>query len=106
MKAEVKNYPRLSLAENSDNPEIIANSLISVINHHLDNQQPAKRIQTSKKIPPFATQETKNEIKKRDQALKKSYQTKNDEDIREYKNTKNRVHKMLTRDKKCQLKTS
>ena len=104
MKAEIRNDPRLSIAENSDNPEIIANNLIAVINCHLDNQQPAKRIQTSKNIPKFANQDTLIEIKRRDKALKKSQETKNDEDIRNYKNSKNRVHKMLSRDKKMSIK--
>ena len=104
MKAEVKNDPRLSLAELSDNPNTIADNLIALINQHLDRQQPIKRIQTSKKLPPFATQETKNEILKRDNALKKSRLTQNDDDIRQYKNSRNRVHKMLSKDKKLSIK--
>ena len=105
IKANLRNDPKLSLAEQSDNPDVIAESLITAINFHLNSQQPIKRVQTSKKLPKFASPETILEINKRDQALKRSSVTKNEEDIRQYKNSRNRVHKMLSKDKKIEIKT-
>ena len=95
---------RIQSASISDDVNNICDSIMTSINEKLDEQEPLRRIQISDKIPNFASTETKNEIMKRDDASERAKTTRNDDDIREWKTIRNRVHKMLKQDKETKIK--
>ena len=78
---------------------MIALAIIKVIADNLSTQAPLKKIQTNKTQPNFITPETKNILKLRDQALIKSKETKNDDNIRQFKTYRNLAHKLISKDK-------
>ena len=75
-----------------------------MINCNIDKQVKAKRIQIKKDFPNFASEETRKVMQERDDALKKSKTTRNNDDVRNFKILRNRAHKMLKVDKIIQIK--
>ena len=71
-----------------------------MINDNLDTMAPNKKIQMSKKIPKFASKETLDMINLRDQLYTQARVSNTPDQWRNYRNTRNRCHKMLTKDKK------
>ena len=99
LRAEIQYDPTLQTAETSEDPQVIAVAIIKVIEDNLSNQAPLKKIQTNKNQPNFITPETKEILNLRDQALKKSKETKNQDDIRQFKTYRNLAHKLISKDK-------
>ena len=103
VKAEILNYSRLETTETSTQPQVTSENLINIIEENVSKQAPIKRVQTNLKTPSFISTETKEVLKQRDTALKNLKNNKNDQDeIRLYKTLKNRVHKLISQDKKNQ----
>ena len=101
---EISEDPRIQLASVSTDVNMICDSIMDTICDKLDNQEPAKRIQISDKLPDFVSSETKSEIRKRDDASARAKTTKKDDDIREWKTIRNCVHNMIKRDKQESMK--
>ena len=64
LKAEIFHDQLISIAKSSEDPEIIAKSIIEAINNNLETQAPLKRIQVNNKLPHFISTETIETIKK------------------------------------------
>ena len=90
---------RISRATISQNPDEISVLIVQAISEHLDNQAPVRRLQLKRRKTTFAKPETIQLIKQRDQAMQLAKATEDDEDIRNFKNLRNRAHKQLARDK-------
>ena len=96
---------RIQLAETSGDVNTICESITAALQELLDNQEPQRRIQISTKVPNFASTETKRTIVLRDAAMKTMKTTKDDDDIRQFRMLRNKVHKMLKQDKQRMIKT-
>ena len=104
LNAEIFTDPRIQLAESSHDVNTICDNIIDTVNDLMDRQQPMKRIQINNKIPEFASESTKVTMKNRDDAMLKMKITKNQDDIRNYRTLRNRVHTLLHQDKEKQIK--
>ena len=93
VKAEIKIDHRFTVAENSLNSDVACQALTDTINQKLEELQPMRRIQMTKKLPGFATKETRELMNKRDAALKKAQLSRNNDDIRQHRTLKNFCHK-------------
>ena len=100
MRESISTDTRILDATLSHVPDEISNLLIQSISDHLEEQAPLVRKQIQTKIPKFTSQETKDAIKERDQALVQLKRTNDMDDIRGYKTKRNLVHKLISRDKK------
>ena len=61
------------------------------INGILDQMAPVKKFQTSTKFCPWLTKETRELIKQRNEAQKAMSENKTDENIKKYRNLRNKV---------------
>ena len=104
VKSEIKVDHRFTVAENSLDADVACQALIETINQKLEELQPMKRIQMTKKTPGFATKETRELMNKRDAALKRAQTTRNNDDIRQHCTLKNVCHKKLSIDKKAMIR--
>ena len=95
---------RLQSASTATDVNTISENLLASIQDNIDHQQRQQRIQISNKYPAFASNETRDTIKLRDQYLKQMKTTNNDDDIRQYKTLRNKVHKLLRQDKELDIK--
>ena len=98
--AEIYTSQNIKTATLSQSPDLIASLIQSTINQVLDNQAPQQKIQISSKVPIFASSETKKLMTDKDDAYARAKTTKNEDDIRNYNNIRNRVRKNLKKDKK------
>ena len=73
--------------------------LTNKINSILDEMAPVKTFQTTTKYCPWLTEETKKLIKQRNDAQKVLSEKKNDENLVNYKNLRNKVTKNIRNDK-------
>ena len=101
---ELSESEDIQLAQSSSDVNIICDALIKAISEKIEEHAPIKIIQTSNKIPEFVTQETKELIKKRDNAMITMKTTGNQDNVRQFRTLRNRVHKLIKMDKEQQIK--
>ena len=104
LNLDLANYLRIQSASTDTDANMICEKIMDSIQEHMDTQEPRKRIQIDNKIPDFTSTETKIEMKNRDEASAIAKTTFNDDDIRKWKTLRNRVNKMLTKDKQDAIK--
>ena len=90
-------------ASTSQDPETITAIIQSEITSVLDKQAPITKIQLQKKVPAFATTETRRLFFEKNLAFEKAKTTQNSDDIRNYNTLRNRVKKKLSQDKRKQM---
>ena len=101
VKAEIQHDSRMKTILQSTDSQEIAENLIQTIEDNISSQAPLKRIQNDNKYPKFISNQTRETIKQRDQALLRTRQPNSTmDDTRQYKTLRNRTHKMISQDKK------
>ena len=95
---------RLYQAATTGTSTEIAANIINTITQHLDNQQKVRKVQCKTKTPGFITPETRDIIKRKQQALTRAKTTKSMEDTREFRHLRNLAHKLIKKDKNNNLK--
>ena len=83
---------------------IICESLITAIKQTIYQFAPAKRIQLNNKIPDFVSQNTKDIIRQREEAMVTMKTTQDEDDIRNFRTLRNHAHKMIKQDKERHIK--
>ena len=77
-----------------------ANYLINTLTCILDKMAPVKKIQVRKKYAPWLSKETKEIIRRRDEAQSKAARSREQDDFRLYKNLRNTVANRIKLEKK------
>ena len=106
LNSDINQDHRLRAAIMSDNTEFIAGCIINSISENMDKQQPVTKVQVKVKTPGFASETTKELKKSKEEALKTVKRTKNNDDLRKFRNLCNRCHKELSKDKHNKMKAN
>ena len=101
---ELSEEKNIQLATTCTDANMICELLIRGIRNKMDKHCPEKRIQVNNKIPNFLSKETREIMKKRDEAMTTSKTTGKIEDVREFRTLRNRAHKMIKTDKEIDMK--
>ena len=98
MITEISRDYRISISLHLNDPDQIAQNLISIIRDQLDSRAPLRRIQTSDRKTNIS-KETRSLLDQRNSTWKEQCQFPSTKNLREYKSLKNRVKKSMTKDK-------
>ena len=104
MKESLLINPNLRKCTELNDPSIICKTIQDTVNLLLDQQAPKRKVQITKKIPIFISQDTKNTLNERDVALQTAKEDDTPENWRQYRSLKNSCHKKLSTDKKNYVK--
>ena len=105
-----KKYTKKDMLENLDipkinkllwimDPNVVANELVKEINNALNIVAPVKKIQTRRQYAPHLSENTKIEMKNRDQLKAKCYASKNNEDLKAYHKARNQCVSIQRKEK-------
>ena len=100
MKLSLATNPKLRESTQLNDPSTICVAIQEALTYQLDQQAPLKKVQVSKNIPIFISQQTKQKIIDRDMALQRAKDDDLPDSCREFLNLRNSCHKMLSQDKK------
>ena len=105
-KINIKNHNLFIETNYEGQIDKISENLQTIIQESIEPLAPIKIIQTSQKKLPKLSEKIKIAMAERDTAFEESKITKNQDDIRNYKNQKNEVNRMIAREKYERTKAS
>ena len=95
----IMNHPMFIQVHYEEDPSVITASIQRIIKDSLEPMAPMRRIQVSDKNNNKMSEEVRTEIVIRDIAHEEAKRTNNLEDIRNYKNIRNNVNRLISREK-------
>ena len=105
LKESLFTNPQLRNCVNLEDPSLICKTIQDTVTHHLDQEAPTKKVQISKKIPVFLSQETKDLLKERDVTLQKAKEDNDQDTWRKFRHLRNTCHKNMSKDKNNYIKS-